>query len=123
MFTSVLQFSCGKNPTTISENTSISSNSFKGCPSKSQTFSAQAGQRMNISILDFKWDASSTSNCKQNVGTIRDTISSNSAQICSGRERERQVMISNGNSIEVRINIQDPSFILQITCKYIYEVI
>ena len=116
----VQQFTCGTTPVLVQENVLISSGSFSGCPSLSQTFSAQPGQRLNASMIDFTWDESRSSNCIQNVGTIRDTISSNAAQLCSGRERNRHVMVSNGNSVEIRINagIQKPNFILEITGQY-----
>ena len=100
--TTVLQFQCKEAPVTLNQDVTVSSDTLANCGASRIVFDAKPGQRLNISAQYFDWDETSTGNCRNHHGTIRDSISSNSASICSGNKREDHVMVSNGNSIEIR---------------------
>ena len=114
----MLQFQCNTGPVTITDTTIVSSGNLNQCASsKDVTFAAQPGQQLNISAIYFDWDQSSSSHCRQSYGRIQDSLSSNSASICAGRERDAQLMVSNGNMVDINLNrgADRGSFLLRFT--------
>ena len=87
----------------------ISSSSYdvKGCgsPNSPWIISAQPGQTINISIVDFgaETDSSNLISCPVVYGYIRERALGINYTICNGRHRERALYSSKTNAVEVAI--------------------
>ena len=66
----------------------ISGKSLAQCKRSQITLTAKLGQQLNISVVDFKWNSTGKS-CHESYGVIKDSISSNSMEICGASRREK----------------------------------
>lgn len=67
------------------------------------TLEAEPGQVLNISLYDLTGSASEGphSQCGVNYGRVLDVSNSAIADVCSGRGRAKQLMTTNGNTMQI----------------------
>ena len=82
----------------------LSSLAFDQCatPYTPLTLQAQSGQRFNLSTLDASEHADGV--CPVEIGSVKDVANGRRKDICAGKQRETNLVLSNGNRLELQIN-------------------
>ena len=107
----------------------ISSSTYdiKGCGSHNSPWiiSAQPGQTINISIIDFGTNTKSSNlvSCPVVYGYIRETALGINHTICQGRHRERALYSSKTNVVAVQIRTRNARGDNNFVLKYIGNLI
>ena len=75
------------------------------------------GQRLNVSIIDFKSDPTRDPLFCENYLQLLDVTSESIVQVCAGTERVRPVMTSSGSEVRATFSLHDAQnqrFLLQL---------
>ena len=83
---------------------------------------AKPGQTINISNMDFAHrDGGSASSCSMKYGQVTDTSNRRRESMCHSSNRNNQLMLSNGNRVEIALHKNEISgfVLLQFEGKYL----
>ena len=89
-----------------------------GCGGSTLQLTAKPGQQLNVSIVDFTWQAAidQAGSCV-NYLELHDTTGDDRVTVCAGPSRERDIMMSAANVLQAHFQLQDPKqqhFLLEI---------
>ena len=87
------------------------------CATSSLTLTARQGQRLNVTIVDYKHDVTSDPRFCENYLQLVDVTSEATTQVCAGSERVRHIMTSTGSELRVAFqlhNARNQRFLLQV---------
>lgn len=91
-----------------------------GCGGETNPLVLEAlpGQQFYITMTDFYWSNRSASSCDLRYGTVYDFETRSSKNLCGGKRRDAEIMLSHGNKVKIVLHSTSKSkFLIQYEGK------